>query len=229
MKPRNFLESINCAAEGIIHSLKTQIHLKIHFLFLIFLIFLSLILNVTIQDFAILMILSAVVIAAEIFNTAIEYIMDVMIKDFHIMVKKAKDVSAGAVLFLALIAMLVGTQILAKYVIHEEKSVANNVVFIATVSAFLTVIAVIFFKAIFNSGRPFRGGMPSGHSALSFSFFVSICMATGNTIIIVLSFLLALVVSFSRFYLGIHKKQEVLYGAVLGGGITFLMFTIFYR
>jgi len=229
MRPRNFLESLNCAAEGIIHALKTQTHLKVHFIFLILLIILSLALNIAIYDFGILMLLSSLVIMAELFNTAIEYMMDIFTKDFHITVKYVKDISAGAVLFVSLMSLLLGVQIISKYIIFQSPNVAENMFFISTSALFLSVFAVVFLKALLRSGRPFRGGMPSGHAAVSFSLFVSICLASNSLLIIILSFLAAIIVSFSRFYRGIHKKSEVLYGAVLGTVITLILHKIFYR
>lgn len=229
MRPKNFLESLNCAAEGVIHALKTQTHLKIHFIFFILLIILSLALNISIYDFVILMLLSAIVIVSELFNTAIEYMMDIFTKDFHITVKYVKDISAGAVLFVSLISMLLGMQILSKYFIFQSPNVAENMFFISISAVFLSVIAVVFLKAVNRTGRPFLGGMPSGHAAVSFSLFVSIYLATDSLILIIIAFLVTIIVSFSRFYRGIHKRAEVLYGAFLGTIITLLLHKLFYR
>jgi len=48
------------------------------------------------------------VLAAEGFNTAIEYVCDLVSPDYHASVEKAKDVAAGAVLVCAIGAALIG-------------------------------------------------------------------------------------------------------------------------
>lgn len=229
MKPKNFLESLNCAAEGVIFALKSELHLRVHFIFLVLLILISLILNFTFYDFCLVMVLSAVVIMAELINTAIEHILNMFTRDFHITVKYVKDISAGAVLFVSLISLLLGIQIVSKYIFYQPYNVSESMLFISSIAVFLSVIAVVFFKAFFNSGRPFKGGMPSGHAAVSFSIFVSIFMATTNIFLVVIAFLAAIIISFSRLFFGIHKRQEVLYGAILGSGITLLLFKLFYK
>lgn len=229
MKPKNFLESLNCAAEGVIYALKNELHLRVHFIVLVLLIIISLILNISLYDFCIIMILSALVIAAELFNTSIEYILNLFTRDFHITVKYIKDISAGAVLFVSLISLLLGIQIISKYIFYQPQNVSESSLFISSLSVFLSVIAVVFFKAFYNSGRPFRGGMPSGHAAVSYSIFVSVSMVTSNVFMIVVTFIAATLISFSRFFLGIHKRLEVLYGAILGSGITLLLFKLFHK
>lgn len=229
MKPKNFLDAMNCAAEGIIHALKKELHLKVHFIIFIFVVLMSLFFNLSLSDFCFVIILSAIVIMAELFNTAMEYTMNILTKDFHIEVKYVKDIAAGAVLFVSFLAFFLGILIFSKYLIVQSDFIGQNVLFLAIVSLLLTVIAVIFFKAFLKTGRPFRGGMPSGHSAVSFSIWISIYMATSNIYIIFTSFIAATIISFSRYYLRIHKKQEVLYGAILGAGITFLIFSLFYK
>lgn len=231
MKPKNFLESLNCAAEGVIEAVKSQSNLKIHFVVLFFVIILSLVLNITLLDFSILMTLSAIVIMAELFNTAIEYMLDTFTQDFHITIKYVKDIAAGAVLFVSMLSILVGVQIVAKYILYEKKDfyISENIFFISTLSIFLSILFVILLKGFLRSGRPFRGGMPSGHAAVSFSIFTSLYLSVDNPYIVIAAFLGAIAVSFSRFLLGIHKKNEVIYGALIGTITTLILHRLFYK
>jgi diacylglycerol kinase len=48
------------------------------------------------------------VFALELVNTAIENIADFVSKDYHVLIKKAKDLSAGAVLIGAIVSAVVG-------------------------------------------------------------------------------------------------------------------------
>lgn len=228
MKPDNFFEALNCAVEGVIHALKTQRHLKIHFVFAALAIIAALTLNMSVNDFAVIGVLITLVVVAELFNTALEYIMDILKEDFQIRVKYVKDISAGAVLFCSMTAFFIGIMIFSRYLFHHSaERLGEGTIYLAVVSLALVVITVIFIKAVLRSGRPLKGGMPSGHAAISFSVWVSIYMSVKNIYILGGAFLAAFLVSFSRMYLGIHKGNEVLLGAVIGGLITYLVFMIY--
>jgi len=72
-----------------------------------------------------------------------------------------------------------------------------------------------------------RGGMPSGHAAVSFSIWSAIFFLADSPAINILTFLLAFMVSWSRWSFGIHRPREIVAGALLGISITFLFFLIF--
>jgi diacylglycerol kinase (ATP) len=88
-------------------------------------------------------------------------------------------------------------------------------------------IATVIVKAIYGEGTPLRGGMPSGHSAISFSVATLIALLTEEPLIITLSYLLALIVAQSRVDSKIHSFLEVLFGGMFGTLLTILLFKIF--
>lgn len=231
MSNQNFLSALNNAIEGIIHAVKTQRHMKIHIVFAVVTIFAALFLNMTISDIVIITMLISIVIASELFNTAVEYILDMLQKDFHITVKYVKDICAGAVLINVIIACFCGLAIFSRYLLTEHaNNVRNNFFYLSILSLLIVVILVISIKGVFHKGLPLKGGMPSGHAAVSFSIWVSILFSFSDNIwLIILTLFIALVVSFSRLYLKIHKGLEVVLGAVLGGGVTFLIFLLYER
>jgi len=59
---------------------------------------------------------------AEAFNTAFEFLADVSSPGFHPLVKKAKDVAAGAVLIAAIGAAVIGLLVIGPYVIELFKN-----------------------------------------------------------------------------------------------------------
>ena len=88
----------------------------------------------------------------------------------------------------------------------------------------ITLITKIFFK----KGSALRGGMPSGHSALSFAIATIITLLTfpNKLIIAGLVFLLASMIAHSRVKRHIHTWWEVIIGAILGTTVTLLIFQI---
>ena len=100
--------SFKYAFEGIISSLKTEQNLKIHFLIMILVIIAGIILKISAFEWIVCIILFGLVISFELINTAIETTVDLAMPDKHPKAKLAKDISAGAVLILAITAIIVG-------------------------------------------------------------------------------------------------------------------------
>jgi diacylglycerol kinase (ATP) len=232
MKPKSWVQSANVAIEGIIYSVRTQRHMRYHLFAALAALVLSLVLNISRTEFILLCMAIVLVLVTEMLNTAIETMVDMISEVFHPMAKVAKDIAAGVVLIASLSAMTLGYLILypaLKASItsghwHVRKA-PNDVV--AFVALSVVIILVIILKAFFGKGEPLRGGMPSGHAAVSFSLWIATLYVSDSLPIVILMFLLAVIVSWSRWSSGIHRPIEVIAGAMLGSGITFLFFRLF--
>lgn len=69
-------------------------------------------------DWAILTLTVAVVLVAEMLNTAIEKVVDLASPDYHEIAKLAKDIAAGAVLIASIAAVAVGLLVFGPAVLH---------------------------------------------------------------------------------------------------------------
>ncbi len=69
-------------------------------------------LRLPVRDWAVIILTTAVVFAAEFMNTAIETVVDLASPDHHPLAKIGKDVGAAAVLVAAVAAILIGLLIL---------------------------------------------------------------------------------------------------------------------
>jgi diacylglycerol kinase len=81
----------------------------------------SLLLHISKIEFIIILICIGLVWSAELFNTALEYIVDKITNEQAAWARKTKDASAGAVLILALIALVIGIIIWEPYVMMNVK------------------------------------------------------------------------------------------------------------
>lgn len=106
---KKLLNSFKYAIEGFISSFKTERNMKIHILAMILVILLGAYLKLTLIEWCIVVLAIALVIGAELFNTAIETIVDMVSPEKNPKAKLAKDISAAAVLALAIGAVIVGT------------------------------------------------------------------------------------------------------------------------
>ncbi|MBI4686448.1 MAG: phosphatase PAP2 family protein [Nitrospirae bacterium] len=89
------------------------------------------------------------------------------------------------------------------------------------------LITVVITKSFFKKGSPLRGGLPSGHAAISFSMWTAVTLLTESFIPSLLVLIMAVMVAQSRVNVGIHNPWEVVLGSLLGAIVTFLMFKLF--
>ncbi len=205
--------------------------MRIHFIAAIVVLLVVLFLKVTPLEFALLALSILAVLCAEMFNTAVEAVVDLVSPGYHPLAKIAKDTAAGAVLITACGAAIMGYLILAKYVMPrygEVLAMFGTVSDMGTVvSILIVIIVVVIVKSATGSGTPLRGGIPSGHAAVAFSIATAVSLNTRDPLISVLSLVLALMVSHSRLLMKIHTMREIIVGACIGSGITLLVLKLF--
>ena len=107
-KLKNIINSFKYAICGIITSLKSERNMKIHVTTMILVIIMGIILKISKFEWIICIILFSIVIGAELFNTSIEIVVDMITKEKNEMAKKAKDISAGGVLVIAIGSAIIG-------------------------------------------------------------------------------------------------------------------------
>lgn len=102
------IESFKYAIHGIVTFFRTQTHPKIHLTATIFVIIAGFYFNVSPTEWMILILTMTSVIMAEAFNSAIEFLSDKVSPDIDPIIKKVKDISAGAVLICAITSVFIG-------------------------------------------------------------------------------------------------------------------------
>lgn len=102
------IKSFGFAIEGIATFFKTQPNASIHAVAAVAVIVSGFVFDVTATEWCMLLIAIALVFLAEMLNTAIEFLTDLVSPDYHPLAKKVKDVAAGAVLFTAIAAASIG-------------------------------------------------------------------------------------------------------------------------
>ena len=231
MPLRKWLKSTNFAIEGILQGAKTQRHLRYHFFSAAFILFLSYLLGITRTEFVIISLAVMLVITAEMLNSAVEVVVDILSPEYSERARVAKDIAAGAVLISAFGSAVLGYIIIFPYlkaIFTNGFSIAqHSKEEIALIAVILVMILVIITKAHYGKGHPLSGGMPSGHSALAFSIWVSVTYLTGNFLVSLLCFMLSLWVAQSRLAVKAHNPWEVILGALMGAAVTFLLFRLF--
>jgi diacylglycerol kinase (ATP) len=227
-------DSFNYAFEGIIHVLRTQRNLRIHFAIAFLVLVLALVVNVTKLELIVLLISIAFVLITEMLNTAIEAAIDIATTSFDPMAKLAKDIAAGAVLIAAVNALAVGYLVFAGKIADRSANLLERLrqapAELTLVALVLTVILVIGTKAYTGRGTPLRGGVPSGHAALAFAGWMAATYVadSGHRFLISsLALIMAFLVAQTRVESGVHSALEVTYGALVGALATLVVFQVF--
>lgn len=105
---KKLVNSFKYAIEGFISSFKTERNMKIHVLAMIIVIILGAFFKLDKIEWCIITIVIVVVISAELFNTAIETIVDMISPEKNENAKLVKDIAAASVLVLAIGATVIG-------------------------------------------------------------------------------------------------------------------------
>ena len=106
---KKLINSFKYAIEGFISSFKTERNMKIHVFAMLIVIILGFYLKISLIEWCIIAIAISLVIGAELFNTAIETIVDMISPEKNPKAKLAKDISAAAVLVFSIGAAIAGT------------------------------------------------------------------------------------------------------------------------
>jgi diacylglycerol kinase len=108
---RRLIRSFGFALAGLTHAFGTQQNFRIHAVITACVIAAGIALRVTATEWAVLAITIGVVMQAELFNTALEAIVDKVSPERHDLARIAKDCAAAAVVVSALAAVGVGMAI----------------------------------------------------------------------------------------------------------------------
>ncbi len=112
MRHSGFLASFGYAFVGLWYVLRTQRNARVHLAVTTVIVALGLHLGLSPTQWAIIVLTIGMVLAAEFFNTVAEAAVDLATTEYHPLAKIAKDVAAGAVLLLAITAVVIGLLIL---------------------------------------------------------------------------------------------------------------------
>jgi diacylglycerol kinase len=109
------LKSFRSAFSGIAMLLRYEHNARIHLFILIIVLLAGLFLRISSSDWIAIVFASGLVFISECFNTAMEYLSDVVSPEYNEKIKSAKDVAAAGVLISAIIAVIIGVIVFLPY------------------------------------------------------------------------------------------------------------------
>ncbi len=107
MDIRKFIKSFGYAIQGIVTAMSEQ-NFRFHVLSAVIVMIAGLLTGLSIMEWIIIVLVITLVMGAEMFNTAIERVVDLVSPDYHPLAKQAKDIAAAAVLVFAACSVIIG-------------------------------------------------------------------------------------------------------------------------
>lgn len=102
------IDSFGFAFKGVLELLKTQTNARIHLCAAVIVFISGYYFQITSTEWCLCIFTISAVLAAEAFNTALEFLTDLVSPDYHILAGKTKDVAAAGVLITAIGAAIIG-------------------------------------------------------------------------------------------------------------------------
>lgn len=111
-----FKKSFGYSIEGLKYAYKYEQSMFIHFLVTFCVIIINLIFQVTAFEWLITFLAIGMVLSAELINTAIEAVVDLVTLEIHPLAKIAKDCGSAATFVLAIMAAVIGLIVYIPYI-----------------------------------------------------------------------------------------------------------------
>ena len=231
LKKGRFIDSWINAFNGIIYATTTQGNIRKQLLIAVAVMLVSLLFNLTRAEFLCLMFTVVLIILAEMFNTAVETVVDLYTDLYHPKAKIAKDVAAGAVVITAVNALIVAYFLFFDKIsdigLNFIRNIANSPVHMAFIGIFLIIILIVYLKAASstNKNKLLKNGFsPSGQAAMAFGATTIIWISTTNIVVLTLSFVMAILVCVTRIEAKKKTLGEVILGALTGIAVIALLY-----
>ena len=117
-KSQGFNNTFKNARKGFRLVLKSEMNIRIHIVIALLVLISAFLLNFNAIEYCIVILTIAMVMITEMINTAIEFTLDAVYHNrYSKMVGMAKDISAGAVMFASVIAVIIGCIIFGRHLL----------------------------------------------------------------------------------------------------------------
>ena len=126
-KNKNFKSALNNSMNGIYYIYKNERNFKLQLVFAFIAIVLALLLKLSFNQIALIIIVIFLVLLTEFLNTALEVIVDMYTEEYNEKAKIAKDISAGAVTLMAICSIIIGIIIYLPAMLNFVKILINNI------------------------------------------------------------------------------------------------------
>lgn len=224
-KHKTWFSASRNALNGIIHAFKTERNLRIDYIIGACVLFISLFFDFSKTELICLFLTIGFVIFAEMINSTVEYIVNLITDEYNLNAKAAKDIAAGGVLIASAISVIVA------YLLFVNKiKQASTTLLTAMLSSkahllvtilFIVIILTVILKGLFSKEEDedkqnYVKAFPSARVTVSFALATYLFIMTRNLVVGGVAFALSIMVSSMKRETGKTTFMQVVLSALLG-------------
>lgn len=230
MKNKTMFSAMHYAINGIIGAFKSERNLRIHYLIGMCVFLFSLFFDFTKTEFACLCLTVGFVIFAEMINTAVEAVVDLLTDTYNEHAKVAKDVAAGGVLLSSGVAVVVAYFLFIDKITDATTVLLDTIlespVHILATILFIVVLAVVILKGIYKEkNKKYIRSFPSARITVSCAMAMYAWLITKSGIVAAISFSLCFMIAQMK----LERRTTTIVQAILSGLLGILLVIIVFQ
>ena len=231
VKNKNFFSSAKHAVDGIICAFKTERNLRIDYVIGLFVLLFSLFFDFSKTEFACLCLTIGFVIFAEMINSTVEYVVDLVTDKYDERAKAAKDIAAGGVFVAALVAVIVAYFLFSDKIYDASNNILNTVLdsklyLFFTIVFAVTILAIILKGFFAKNDEKYNKNFPSARVTLAFAITTYAFLMTKSVLVCVTSFILSIIISQLRIENEKIRVPYIIFSALLGILVVLIVYQI---
>lgn len=221
-KNKTFFSATKNALNGIIHAFKTEKNLRIDYIIGALVLLVSLFFNFSKTELICLVITIGFVIFAEMINSTVEYIVNLVKTEYDLDAKAAKDIAAGGVLIASTIAVIVAYILFIDKIRYASmtliESVLSSKAHMLVTILFIVVLLVVILKGALSKdkGNNYVKAFPSARVTISFTLATYLVIITRSWVVGMAAFVLSAMVSSIKRENDKTTMIQIILSALLG-------------
>ena len=229
-KNKNFYTAIGHAIDGVVCAFKTERNLRIDYIIGLFVLIASLFFDFTKTEFACLCLTIGFVIFAEMINSTVEYVVDLITDKFDDRAKAAKDIAAGGVFVSSLVAIVVSYFLFVDKIYLATNNVLSTILssklYVLFTIMFATIILAVILKGMFSKKKDYVVSYPSARVTLAFAMTTYVYLVTKSMFVGGVSFILSIIIAQIKIENEKTKFIYMIFSALLGTLLVLIIYQI---
>lgn len=229
-KNKTFFTALRHALDGVIKAFKTERNLRIDYVIGLFVLICSLFFDFTKTEFACLCLTIGFVIFAEMINSTVEYIVDLITDKYDDRAKAAKDIAAGGVLIASVVAVIVAFFLFADKLTMATTSVISTIfssnIYILFTIIFAVIILAVILKGFLGKGSNYSQVYPSARVALAFGLTTYVYIITKSILVGGVALILSIIIAQIRVENTKTRPIYMVISAIIGVLVVLIIYQI---
>ncbi len=229
-KNKTLFTALGHAVDGVIRAFKTERNLRIDYVIGLFVLLCSLFFDFTKTEFACLCLTIGFVIFAEMVNSTVEYIVDLVTDKYDDRAKAAKDIAAGGVFISSVVAVIVAYFLFVDKIYYASTRVVTTILssklYILFTIIFAVIVLAVILKGIFSKNEKYSESFPSARVALAFAMTTYVYIITKSIFVGGVALVLSIIIAQIKVENTKNKPIFMVISAFIGILVVLIIYQI---